>query len=183
MLPIRDLFRCPASFEFTRNGKSVVATQRELTSQLVRLSQVTIADSGAPDEFSPIRLRPQEYRCYIYEWYHPAATLNVCVVISPSEAVSGRIVELPVRQNFAPHVPGVPVDSGEIIVELSNSSHTIDSGLGDGYYPVYAAKPLFGRPTAIAIDFKLWQTHGNIMLMDNQRFDEYGIVCIDDNPS
>ena len=140
-----------------------------------------VADATAPEEFMPIKVATSDYRCFLYEWNHPRGVVNVCCLISPSvDAAVGRIVELPVKQSFAPHVPGIPVDSGEIVVELAKDSHAMEAGLGDGYYPVYGCKRVFRRPTAILIDFKIWKTDDKMILMGNQRLDEYGIVCMDD---
>ena len=123
MLPIRELLAGPESFEFLRNEKTIVATRRELTSQPVTLSRVTIADAMAPEEFAPIKIARSEYRCFVYEWHHPRGVINVCALITPTvHAAIGRLVELPIKQSFAPHVPGIPVDSGEIVIQLSKSA-------------------------------------------------------------
>ena len=180
MLPIHQLLDAPKSFEFVRNSKSIVATRHELSPPSHALSRVTIADAMAPEEFTPIRVAKSEYRCLLYQWSHPRGVINVCAAIVPTSAARGRIVELSIKQTFAPHVPGLPVDSGEIVMDFGGNKHVIESGLGDGYYPVYGCKPMFRRPTAIVVDFKIWQTRDNVILLNNQRFDEYGIVCFDD---
>lgn len=179
MLPLDEVFEAPLAFEFARNGKRLVANRVELTQQPVLARRATIGDAEGVQFFSPIGLRSQRYRCFLYRWQHPSEPINVCLLLAPTDPKPNKVIELRVRQSFAPQVPGIPVDSGAISVLIGNEVFTVASGFGDGSYPVFAIKPWLRAASALLVDFKVWETNRNLVLSDEQRFDEFGVVVTD----
>ena len=59
---------------------------------------------------------------------------------------------------------------------MGSMTFTFASGLGDGYYPVYASKRWLRQPTALVVDFKLWEIRKNLILTGGQRLDDFGKV-------
>lgn len=84
MLPLPELLFAPDFISFTRYKKLILPHRLELTCAPVRVDQVTIADSAAIQCFSPIRVRPDYYQCFLYQWTYEKQQINVCLVIAPS---------------------------------------------------------------------------------------------------
>lgn len=171
----REIVDLPESATLRRNGLDVVAARRELARAECPDGRVTIGDAEGIDLFRPIRVRPGAYRVVVYEWQHPRrGSVNLALLVASCDKPSGILRPIAVEQVFAPHVEGLPVDCAALWVRVGVATLRVNSGLGDGVYPVYARKSLASPPDLILVDFKVWELR-NYIERPGWTVDEYGL--------
>lgn len=177
MLNIVAAAKLPPSISFQRNGLNATAHRADIGSVEPSDGQIRIADSAWVDTVPPLPVHVPSglFPIHLYQWQHCGQIINACLVIPFARPFFPRAIQLSIETDIRPDLTeGVIVDSGEVAVQ-GLSSVVIQSGLGDGYYPVFAVKNLFGKIQSIVVDFKLWHVPRYI-LMPGQFQDEYGFV-------
>jgi hypothetical protein len=183
MLDYKAVGRTPSGIRLTRNGREISAIRAPLGRVRVAGRAVRIADSAWVADVPPlpVRVADGEYDVFAYRWLHRGGDVNVCAVVRfrpPRLMVVTR--RLAIHTDFRPDLTeGVIVDTGEITI-LSGNAITLESGLGDGYYPV-VANLNYGRALqSLVVDFKLWEC-GKTILPSGWRSDEYGMAVPPDD--
>jgi len=72
---------------------------------------------------------------------------------------------------------GIVVDSGHVTVAATNTI-TLASGLGDGYYPIFANYNFGFQLQSLILDFNVWKIR-NYVILPGQRLDEFGLPVQD----
>lgn len=176
MLNYKQIGRLPESITISRNGKPLSALRVNLGKVRVIDRTLKIADAEMIDEFPPlpVTITNGEYDVYTYQWPHPRGIVNLCAVlyVRPQRWSLTRRLSIPneVRPDLA---EGLIVDFGAVSIKSGNAI-TLTSGLGDGYYPVFANNNFGWWLQSLIVDFKIWEM-GNVVHMPGQQVDEYGI--------
>jgi hypothetical protein len=181
MLNVVELAKRPESITFQRNGRAATARRVELGAVNVSNGQLRIADSAWVDDVPPlpVPVRSGTFPLYAYQWEHRGEAINVCLVLRLARPLFPKARQLVIETDIRPDLTeGVIVDSAEVTIK-GDTSACVKSGLGDGYYPVFAVRNLFGGTQAIVVDFKLWHV-ARYILMPGQAQDEYGFVYFTD---
>ena len=172
----RDIIDLPQSITLERNHRAIVAVAEELGTFECADGHITVGDAEGIAEFSPITVRSGAYRVVVYQWQHPQQRLvNVALLAACADTSRGRVKHILVRQSFAPHIADLPVDFASVAVKIGNRTVRVQSGLGDGVYPVYVRKPFLRAANLVMVDFKIWEL-GKVVLLPGQEMDEYQMV-------
>jgi hypothetical protein len=181
MLDLLQLGTLPATTTLQRNGRTATANRVSLGDLELMDQTITVADSDWVNDVPPLPVRVTNgvFPVYAYQWNHQGRSINICLVVRFRRPFLAKPKQLRVETNIRPDLAdGVIVDSGEVTIK-SKSRISVPSGLGDGYYPVYALTNMLGSIHAVVIDFKLWHVP-RYFLMPNQAQDEYGFVYFTD---
>ena len=164
----------PTSIPLTRNLRLISAVRTLVGNVRIDRRGLRIADSGWSRQVPPLPIAAPSgtYPVHTYQWAHPRGPFNVCVVVRFRNPVRLKTQRLKIRANIQPDLSdGIVVDSAEIDVRSANKL-TIPSGLGDGYYPVFANVNVDGQLQSAVVDFKAWEV-GKVT--SESVFDEYGV--------
>ncbi|MEX2188202.1 MAG: hypothetical protein WD875_15455 [Pirellulales bacterium] len=177
MIDVKAAARLPRGLKFTRNGLSADARRIEIGVVDVRDRAVHLADEDYAHDLAPLPIRVPNgrHRVYAFQWEHAGEAISVCAVISFRRQLFAvarpLLIDNPARPDLT---EGIAVDSGKVHIEAATSL-TIPSGLGDGYYPVFAILNFGLVVQAIVIDFEIW-TVRHVILQDHQELDEFGMI-------
>lgn len=177
MFDLKAAARLPGRSKLMRNGVKLHARRVALGAVDVRDNALRIADADEADEPPglPLCVPDGEHGVYAFQWEHSGRPVNVCAVISFRLQLFAVARPLSIDNRARPDLSeGVIVDSGNIRIAAA-SSLTMESGLGDGYYPVYAVRNFGLVLQAIVVDFEVWRVR-NVILLDHQELDEFGFV-------
>ncbi len=171
----KEIFDCPDSFNLSRNNLPVQCKQKSLGSLVINNKKIVIGDKDGIELFAPIICENGTYKIYSYVWDHSRGEINVAIIAAMEGVTGGRLNEIHLDQNYAPHLDGLPVDSGAIKIVGGGQSFVIESGFGDGLYPVYGKKRVLRKPHAIVVDFCIWKIR-NVILRSGWEFDKYHVA-------
>jgi hypothetical protein len=177
MLDCRAIGRLPECLSFTRGGLEVTAARNDLGTIHVRNRRLWVADPMLLDAAAPLPLRPSDGAASVhtYVWDHPCGPINVCAVVRFRPQGWANTRRLAVRTDVRPDLAeGVIVDCGEIAIRSADAVQ-LRSGLGDGYYPVYANYNLGAFAQSVIVDFEVWRVR-DVILLPGQQLDEFGIL-------
>jgi hypothetical protein len=181
MLNVVELAKLPGSITFQRNNRPATARRVELGAINISNGHVRIADSSWVDDVPPLRVTVGSgtFPVHAYQWEHRGEAINVCLVVRFARPLFPKAQQLVIETEMRPDLSeGIIVDSAEVTIK-SDTAVSVKSGLGDGYYPVFALRNLLGGTQAIVVDFKLWHV-ARYILMPGQAQDEYGFVYFTD---
>jgi hypothetical protein len=173
----KAIARFPDVLRLSRNGHPIEANRHHSGRIQITDSRLWVADPHFIDEVPALAVKcPNgEFDVFRYEWQHQNAPINVCLAIAfrPQSWAIARRLRIPtsIRPDLT---DGIIVDFGQAAIR-SASMITVDSGLGDGYYPVVAVFNYGIRLQSIIIDFKIWETRQIILLDESRTLDKYGI--------
>jgi hypothetical protein len=176
MLNYRAIGRLPEFITFARNGREAKAVRMDLGSLRIQDRCLWIADPGLIDSVPPlpVRLFASKGSIHTYQWSHSEGPINVCAVVHFRRQSWATTRLLQIHTNVRPDLyEGVIVDSGDIIIRSADEIQ-VQSGLGDGYYPVYANYNFACIAQSVIVDFQIWHIR-TIIPMDGRELDEYGI--------
>ena len=169
--------RLPNVIHLKRNGLPITANRIKAGEIEVKGKSLTIADSAWASEVPPLPMRVDDgvYDVHSYQWQHPSGPIIVCAAICFRPQRWSITRRLNIHTDIRPDLSaGVIVDSAEITIQ-SGSAVKLRSGLGDGYYPVFANFNFGFFAQSLVVDFKIWELR-NVIARSGQRTDEYGIV-------
>ena len=177
MLDSTALARLPSSIRFYRNGRPVDAVREDVGSVRVDDGRLWIADAGLVERVPPLPVGVPRgtHRVCAYRWHHASGPVNVCLVVAFTRAFLPRSRRLTITTDVRPDLAdGIIVDTAEVAV-VGADALTERSGLGDGYYPVFANYNLGLKLQSLVVDFKLWEVR-RVVLMRGSTLDDYGMV-------
>lgn len=184
MISYRELVQCPTICGLQR-GPKFVELERQLVGELdISRNQVSIFDPELEDQPPrlPVRIRNGLAPVYVYRAQLGDRLCNACVLILLRKPRFAMLSRLAIRDfGFAASCRGVMTDSAQIEIRSTNAI-TVDSGLGDGVYPIIVSRNFGFRVQAIIIDFLLHK-RANYLLMPGQNLDEWGFPDSNYNPS
>lgn len=171
-----SLAELPDTVELSRNGVPFSAQRMELATTL-STGGVLFADAGSEDSFTPVPFVHGPATLHAYVWTHPhRGPINVAVVVRTEGPRSqpGALREIKIRQCYARHIDGIPVDGGEISITLCGKSTRVESGFGDGAFPVYGRNRFLRRNDVLIVDFLVWKVK-KVILRDGWVFDQWHV--------
>ena len=177
MIDYREIGKLPPSIRLSRNDRPFEAFRTQVGSVVVDDGRIRIADAEWVDDVPPLPVRVPRgtYPVHAYQWRHRGAGINVCVAIAFRRQLLPRTRQLVIETDIRPDLTeGIIVDTAEIAIRSSNLLR-LASGLGDGYYPVFAIHNLGGQLQSLVVDFKIWHVRRYILL-PGQEMDEYALV-------
>jgi hypothetical protein len=172
-----QLARLDDQLSFSRNGRTAVARRVEVGRVEITGHELRIGDAPYAHSLPPLPIRaPDGTRVvHAYQWDHRRDAIYVCVVLSfrPQRLAVAR--QLTIANELRPDLTaGIIVDSGEVRVGGATFVR-LRSGLGDGYYPVFALYNLGLWLQAVVLDFQIYRMR-RLILLPGQELDEFGIV-------
>ena len=177
MLGFKAAARLPDRLAFIRNGRVAETTRIRLNEITIDDNRLKIADAAYEGRIPPIPVRVPngKHVVHIYQWNHPRGLINVCAVVAFNRQRLAGVRQLKIANDTRPDITdGFIVDSGEVRIG-SESGVSLESGLGDGCYPVIAVYNFGLFLQAVVVDFKVWKVR-NVVLLPGQEFDEFAIV-------
>jgi hypothetical protein len=176
MLNAREIGRLPESIRLVRNGHELVALRKAIGTIRIANRSIWIGNPELVEQLRPLPVHPSngDAEVYSYEWKHPRGPFDICAVISfrPQRAALPRRLRIDNRP-YRPDLKDGMVDTAEIIIR-SDTSLTMPTGFGDGYYPVTANYNFGLALQSLVVDFEVWRVREVIYLTEKQ-FDQYRI--------
>jgi len=172
-----NIFDCPDKFQSERNGLKINCIKDVIGQFKVENYKITVGDKLGISLFTPVKMISGTYQIVKYVWNHDiVGSINVGILIRHEKTIGGSKKCVQIMQTYAPHISdGIPVDSACISIIGGNKCFDIESGLGDGVYPVYGLKKFLSKYNSIYIDLMIWNVR-RVIITDDSKFDKYQIA-------